>query len=106
MKNEVVKFISVKVRKLQIYLFGQPWGIQFTQHFFSQPVYFTNIRRNEPLYIDNLISFNNKRFKELNSDICPKELTISETTESTSVASFSRPTFYWRREQQHCHQII
>ena len=39
-------------------------------------------------YIDNLISFNNKRFKEFISDIYPKELTISETTESTSVASY------------------
>ena len=38
--------------------------------------------------IDNLISFNNKRFKEFISDIYPKELTISETTESTSVASY------------------
>ena len=40
------------------------------------------------LYIDDLISFNNKRFKEFISDIYPKELTISETTESTSVASY------------------
>ena len=39
-------------------------------------------------YVDNLISFNNKRFKEFISDIYPKELTISETTESTSVASY------------------
>ena len=39
-------------------------------------------------YTDNLISFNNKRFKEFISDIYPKELTISETTESTSVASY------------------
>ena len=39
-------------------------------------------------YIDDLISFNNKRFKELISDIYPKELTISETTESTSIASY------------------
>ena len=39
-------------------------------------------------YIDELISFNNKRFKEFISDIYPKELTISETTESTSVASY------------------
>ena len=31
-------------------------------------------------YIDDLISFNNKRFKEFISDIYPKELTISETT--------------------------
>ena len=39
-------------------------------------------------YIDDLISFNNKRFKELISNIYPKELTISETTESTSIASY------------------
>ena len=39
-------------------------------------------------YVDDLISFNNKRFKEFISDIYPKELTISETTESTSVASY------------------
>ena len=39
-------------------------------------------------YIDDLTSFNNKRFKEFTSDIYPKELTISETTESTSVASY------------------
>ena len=39
-------------------------------------------------YIDDLISFNNKRFKESISDIYPKELTISETTESISVASY------------------
>ena len=39
-------------------------------------------------YIDDLISLNNKRFKEFISDIYPKELTISETTESTSVASY------------------
>ena len=38
-------------------------------------------------YIDDLISFNNKRFKEFISDIYPKELTVSETTESTSIAS-------------------
>ena len=44
---------------------------------------------NQPYrYIDDLISFNNKRFKEFISDIYPKELTISETTESTSVASY------------------
>ena len=35
-------------------------------------------------YTDDLISFKNKRFKEFISDIYPKELTISETTESTS----------------------
>ena len=39
-------------------------------------------------YIDDLISFNNKRFKEFICDIYPKELTISETTESTSVALY------------------
>ena len=39
-------------------------------------------------YIDDLISFNNERFKEFISDIYPKELTISETTESTSIASY------------------
>ena len=38
-------------------------------------------------YIDDLICFNNRRFKEFISDIYPKELTISETTESTSIAS-------------------
>ena len=39
-------------------------------------------------YTDDLISFNNKRFKEFVSDIYPNELTISETTESTSIASY------------------
>ena len=39
-------------------------------------------------YTDDLISFNNKRFKEFISDIYPKELTISETTGSTSIASY------------------
>ena len=39
-------------------------------------------------YIDDLISFNNKRFKEFIYDIYPKELTISETIESTSVAFY------------------
>ena len=39
-------------------------------------------------YIDDLISFNNTRFKVFISDIYPKELTISETTESTSIASY------------------
>ena len=34
-----------------------------------------------------VISFNNKRFKVFISDIYHKEITISETTESTSVAS-------------------
>ena len=36
----------------------------------------------------DFISFNNKRFKEFISDIYPKELTIPETTESTSIASY------------------
>ena len=40
-------------------------------------------------YIDDLISFNNKRFKEFISDIYPKELTISETTESISMLLIS-----------------
>ena len=44
-------------------------------------------------YIDDLISFNNKRFKEFISDIYPKELTISETTESTSACFLSRSAF-------------
>ena len=39
-------------------------------------------------YIDDLISFSNTIFKEFISDIYPKELTISETTESTSIASY------------------
>ena len=39
-------------------------------------------------YIDQPNSFNNIRFKEFISDIYPKELTISETTESTSIASY------------------
>ena len=39
-------------------------------------------------YTDDLISFNNKRFKEFISDIYPEDLTVSETTESTSVASY------------------
>ena len=38
-------------------------------------------------YTDDLISFNNKRFKDFISDIYPKELTLSETTESTSITS-------------------
>ena len=44
-------------------------------------------------YIDDLISLNNNRFKEFISDIYPKELTISETTESTSVASYLDLTY-------------
>ena len=39
-------------------------------------------------YIDDLTSFNNNRFNEFISDIYPTELTISETTASTSVASY------------------
>ena len=39
-------------------------------------------------YIDDLISFNNKRSKEFISDIYPNKLTISETTKSTSVAFY------------------
>ena len=39
-------------------------------------------------YTDDLISFNNKRFKKFISDIYPKELAISEATESTSMASY------------------
>ena len=39
-------------------------------------------------YIDDLISFNSKRFNEFISDIYPTELTIFETTESISVASY------------------
>ena len=38
-------------------------------------------------YIDDFISFNNKRFKDFISDIYPKELTVFETTEPTSIAS-------------------
>ena len=39
-------------------------------------------------YINDLISFDNKRFKEFISDIYPQKLTISVTTESTLVASY------------------
>ena len=38
-------------------------------------------------YIDDLISFKNKGFKEFISDIYPKELTVSKDTEFTSFAS-------------------
>ena len=44
-------------------------------------------------YTNDLISFNNRTFKEFISDIYPKELTISETTESTSIASYLDPFF-------------
>ena len=39
-------------------------------------------------YFDDFIFFNNKRFKEFISDIYPNELIISETIESTSIASY------------------
>ena len=39
-------------------------------------------------YIDDFISFNNRRLKKFSSDMYPKELTISETTESTSIESY------------------
>ena len=39
-------------------------------------------------YTDDLISFNNKRFKEFLSDIYLRELTIFETIESTSDACY------------------
>ena len=45
-------------------------------------------------YIDDFISFNNKRFMEFISDIYPKELTISETKDSTSVAFYLHLLFY------------
>ena len=47
-------------------------------------------------YVDDLISFNNKRFKEFISDIYPKELTIFETTESTFSCFLSRSAFHPR----------
>ena len=46
-------------------------------------------------YIDDLVSFNNKRFREFISHIYPKELAISETTEFTSVASYLDLLFTW-----------
>ena len=54
-------------------------------------------------YTDNLISSNNKRFKEFISDSYPKELTISETTESTSVAFYLDLLF---TRDQYNNQII
>ena len=42
-------------------------------------------------YIDDLISFNNKRFKDFISDIYPTELTISKTKESTSIRLSANP---------------
>ena len=39
-------------------------------------------------YTDDLISCNNKRFKEFIFNIYPEELTVSETAKSTSVASY------------------
>ena len=47
-------------------------------------------------YTDDLISFNNKRFKEFISDIYLKELTISETTESSLSCFLSRSAFHLR----------
>ena len=44
-------------------------------------------------YTNDLISFNNRTFKEFISDIYPKELTISKTTESASIASYLYPLF-------------
>ena len=55
-------------------------------------------------FIDDLISFNNKRFKEFISDIYPKEQIISETTESTSIASYLDLLFI--RDKQYNDQII
>ena len=57
-------------------------------------------------YTDDLISFNNKRFKEFISDIYPKKLTISETTESTSIASYLDVLFIRDKKQQYNDQII
>ena len=55
-------------------------------------VIFCSVHRHNCLFhyhgCSAFISFNNKRFKEFISNIYPKELTISETTESTSVASY------------------
>ena len=65
-----------------------------TEKTFSFSLFWTSRRekssrtRLQYRYIDDLISFNNKRFKEFISDIYPKQLTISETTESTSIASY------------------
>ena len=54
-------------------------------------------------YIDDLISFSNKRFNEFISDIYPKEITISETAEFTSVASYLDLFF---TKDKNNHQII
>ena len=49
-KNEVFKYMYM-LSKLVKYNLGKKLQIyQFTQHFFSQPVYFTNRRWNGPLY--------------------------------------------------------
>ena len=65
---------------------------QSTSHFFSyEPEFSNKLARKFDLsyrYTDDLISFNNTRFKEFSSDIYPKELTISETKESTSIVSY------------------
>ena len=50
--------------------------------------YVTIIHSYLSFWAENAQAFNSKRFKEFISDIYPKELTISETTESTSVASY------------------
>ena len=47
-------------------------------------------------YTDDLISFNNKRFKEFISDIYPKELTISETIEIYFSCFLPRSAFHPR----------
>ena len=39
-------------------------------------------------YIDDLISINNIRFKQLLKDIYPEELVVSETSESRNVVSY------------------
>ena len=57
-------------------------------------------------YTDDLISFNNKRFKDFISDIYPKELTISETTEPTSVASYIGLLFKRDKNNNMTTQII
>ena len=53
MTNEVLKIHDIKncqVKQKVANIFSwAAMGLQFTQHFFSQPVYFTNSRGNEPL---------------------------------------------------------
>ena len=57
-------------------------------------------------YIGDFVSFSNKRFKEFMSDIYPKELTISETAESTSVASYLDQLSTGDENSKHNHQTI